>query len=461
MTASLSKVSYFLTNLLPQSSHVEKIANLAAKDPFAEKSLSKKMDEIFRSKVSEIATRLQKDKQQCIKYLDCMNGSYYQDPHSVLKKSWDKLVKAVQKAIGIQVDREDRLDTLLAQLDIAPNEAKKSARQSIEKYKEIEQKRDDCQSWLNQIFGTEKAALNLEKGVKINLEEQLKAHKGCLKQNYQKLCGNYFGDPNGLLDQAWQKYQAALTQDPTDTSSITDYKNLEVNRKKTEAQLHEIEQLLAIPASNHLYEILKTESTNLGEQLKKEEMEINLKEELKTQKKFLEKKHQKLCGNYFGDPNGLLDRAWKKYQASFIKGLVNKKPLAYYHKLETNRKKIENELFLIKQLNSISEASNPNYEEVLTAESINLEKQLKIEKKRLKQNYRKQSTALNLFDQKCNQAWERYQKTITGGSVEDKSALASYQELNIYREKMKDELYEMEKLLGSPVFCSMQRSLLN
>ncbi len=255
-----------LATWLPQNEHSKKAASLTQEIQSLEQSLTDKTGQVFKGKVSNTIHAIQEEKQKCVEALTRMNGSYYQDPNSTLKKAWDKLVEAVYAAIGFNVKRADQFDAIFDQLnldpdalfdqlgiDVDPNDKKAFAKTKIDGFKAIVAKRDARQNQLNQILSTEKAALNFE--------EDLKLRKELLKQKYQELCGDYFGDWNGQLDQAWRKYQTAIARGLTGEDTLVAYQGLDTYRKQIEAELYDIEQQLSIPASTtRTYEVLTTES---------------------------------------------------------------------------------------------------------------------------------------------------------------------------------------------------------
>ncbi len=260
---SLSTITGSLAAWLPQNEHSKKAVSLVQDIQSLEQSLTNKTDQVFQSKVSETILTIQKEKQKCLNDLLRMNGSYYQDPKSTLKLAWDKLVEAVHTAIGVNVERADQLDAVSAQLNVDANEAKETAKRKIDYFKKIEEKRDARQTQLNRILGIEKAASNPE--------ENLKLKKDLLKQKYQELCGDRFGDPNGKLHQAWEKYQTALAHGSTGEDFLASYQKLDAYRRQIEAELYAIDQQLSIPTSaTCTYEVLTTQSiTQEVEELKR------------------------------------------------------------------------------------------------------------------------------------------------------------------------------------------------
>ncbi len=256
VSSATSYVSNAIKSRLPKNDHTKKAAELSQEIQSLESSLTDKTGTVFQNKVSKTLSTLKTEKEKCVTALNGLNGSYYQDPQSSLKRIWDKVVQTVDTAIGYKVERTEQLDEVSAKLKVDQNEAKTTAQGKIDQFKRVEKLRNDRQQQLNKILGTEKTAPKLE--------EELKAQKEQLQQKHRELCGNYFGDTNGKLDQAWRKYKNG--QDTLDA-----YKKLETERKQIEAQLFTIDQHLAVPATtDRTYEVLTSESiTKQVEELKK------------------------------------------------------------------------------------------------------------------------------------------------------------------------------------------------
>ncbi len=255
MTHYLSSITESLKAWLPQNTHTQKAASLTQEMGFLQQSLTDRTGTLFQSKVIEHVQAISQEKEKCIKDLERMNGSYYQDPESNLKKNWDKLVVSVKTAVGTDVERFEQLPTISSQLESAPSSERiEDAKRKVNSYQFIEKKRNNRQAQLGRIVATEKAS-------KPNTDEQLRLKKESLLKKHRELCGDYFGDPNGKLDQAWRKYQTALQHGSTGEHSLTAYENLEKQRKQIEAKLYSVEQLLAIPANpERTYETLTATS---------------------------------------------------------------------------------------------------------------------------------------------------------------------------------------------------------
>ena len=183
------------------------------------------------------------EKAKCIEALAKLNGAYYQDPNSELKQAWDTLVITVKNA-GLDAERADQLQDIAKKLESSTREQATTAKNAIGSYQKLQETRDQWQRQLNKILGAEKT----EKTKAAELENSLKVKKAQLQQRQHELCGDYFGDSRGLLDQAWQTHQDAT------------YQALEIERRKIEAELWEIGQQFAISASSgHTFAVLTAE----------------------------------------------------------------------------------------------------------------------------------------------------------------------------------------------------------
>lgn len=212
---------------------------------------TQRTDTVFKNKVIEVKSAIQKEKQKCEADLLLLNGAYYQDPKSMLKMAWDELVQYVSQ-VGLNIESADQLESISDQLKRDQTPAKQSALSKIDIFKDAEELRNQRQAQLNRILATEK--------IVANPEELLKQQQAELKQKHHTLCGDYFGDPNGQLDQAWRRYQTAIADGSNDESPLAAYQKLETERKKIEARLYQIEQQFSSPVSFQTFEQLATEA---------------------------------------------------------------------------------------------------------------------------------------------------------------------------------------------------------
>lgn len=219
-------------------------------------ALQTKAGSIFYCMLNEVAEKIKKEKDDLLQNLQKMNGDYYQDPKSILKMKWDILTDAVNStALGRSIERREQLEEIyegLAILSKVSKVAKETltAQSAIEDYKDEEKKRDHCQQRLNEIICMEKASENFT--------QRLLDYKKIRQRAYGELCGQYFGDPNGELDKAWQKFQKAeIENSPNKDSLLKEYQNLDEDRKKIEAQLYFVDQYLSLDSTHsETYEMM-------------------------------------------------------------------------------------------------------------------------------------------------------------------------------------------------------------
>jgi hypothetical protein len=243
-----------IKSLLPQNEHTRQAARLNQEVNSLEQSLTNKTGTVFQSKVAETAQMLGQEKTKCLTELTRMNGSYYQDPNSGLKKAWDKVVASSMKALNVKVERLEQLPEIRSQLEPSDTEEKAEAKKKIGYYQAIETKRNARKAQLERIIAIEKASLP-------NFQEQLKQKKEALLKEHNELCGNYFGDSNGKLDQAWKRYQTAIEHGSTGEHSLKAYQDLEERRKTIEAELQMVDEQISIPSSpDRTIESLTTDS---------------------------------------------------------------------------------------------------------------------------------------------------------------------------------------------------------
>src|SRR5262249_44347828 len=139
----------------------------------------------------------------CLNRLDTMNGAYYQDPKAILKQDWDNLVQAVEKAAHIKTQCLEQLPEISHQLGLSQSTKEvEMAQNSILEYQNHEKNRNDAQAKLDRLIAIQKASSDLV--------TSLLQSKAWLENKLHTLCGAHFGDTNGLLDQAWKKYQTEL-----------------------------------------------------------------------------------------------------------------------------------------------------------------------------------------------------------------------------------------------------------
>lgn len=228
----------------PQQNVQDQIDNLKI-------ALRTKTGVVFETALKKAKETIRKEKEHLLEQLREMNGDYYQDPKSTLKMKWDVLVLAVHSAHeNARVEKRDQLEetsahlsTLSTKIDTIAGTKIIAAQMAIENYQEEERKRDDCQKRLNAIICIEK--------VSENFKHRLITYKNFLQKEYEKLCGQFFGDPQGELDQAWKAYQKAeMENSAIKNDLLKDYQQLDEMRKKIEAQLYFVDHYLALGVEN-------------------------------------------------------------------------------------------------------------------------------------------------------------------------------------------------------------------
>lgn len=266
-TKLILNAGHSLINLLSHNEHTEKAADLNEKCTEIQTALQNKTSYIFQVKLNEVIQLFNTIKQKCIETILSLNGSYYQDPRSILKKQWDSLVEQTN-ALGISLQSRSQLDAVRSQLEANGNT---DVVEAIDTFYEHEKTRDRTEKKLERVIGIEKASI-------VDIETNLKAEKASLNSRHLKLCGHYFQDPNGLLDQAWVKLQEAKHNGSSDVSSFTDnFNQLEDERKEIEGSLFEIDRALAVNPSDS-YE--KRAEDSLTAKLERLTKEKNVEESL-------------------------------------------------------------------------------------------------------------------------------------------------------------------------------------
>ncbi len=195
---------------------------------------------VLDTKVAETIKSLNEKKQECEDDLRRLNGDYYQDPKSLLKQTWDKLVQKIHNVLGIHVKSDQQLAQVITQLDSSSSPDADGAKRSITGFNLLKAKRDKIQTDLNTILATERAS-------KADYDSTLIVTRQNLEQRYLTLCGLYFQDPKGQLHQAWNLWKTAEASKASDTGILkADYEQLNDERQQIEAQLYRIHQRLTL-----------------------------------------------------------------------------------------------------------------------------------------------------------------------------------------------------------------------
>ncbi len=234
-----------LHSLLPQNAQIQRKFEIESQVEKLQTALQNKSGDAFKKIISEVSNKicegLELEKQKCMDSLARLNGNFFQDPNSGLKKAWDTIVKEM-KTMGIEIEKRDQLDTWEEKLKEMGGNRAPVALLAIKKYKALETKRDAMATWLETIISTEKTN---SKTLQITLESS----KQNLEERQKVLCGNYYQDPKGKLDIAWKAYTTGLSSgDNSATDCLEKFNNLDNERKKNEAKLFEIKKQIAIAA---------------------------------------------------------------------------------------------------------------------------------------------------------------------------------------------------------------------
>jgi hypothetical protein len=233
-SAVTSRLPNAITSRLPNiTQHAKKHDAITKEIQALQQALNDKTGVVFKQKVAQTVESVKNEKKELVRILNRMNGTYYQDSTSPLKKAWDKLVTMV-KTVGSDVERLEQLTPISTQLNAATaTPATEAAKKAIHNYGVIEKKRNELQAKLEKTIGIQKADGRLEVDLLLEVEQKK------LEKRHQELCGDYF---NGELDRAWRQAQV----DPT---TLTAYQTLEAERKHIEAELYEIRHERLIPAA--------------------------------------------------------------------------------------------------------------------------------------------------------------------------------------------------------------------
>ena len=209
----------------------------------------------FSKYIDKAQNQLGLDRQEAANRLLELNGAYYKDPLSLLKRAWDAAVKAIEELFG-SVVIQTRKDLEEKHNNFQSSNRIKEA-QLIEAYFNLETERNTCRETLKETIGT-----------------QAKSSVTILAQKKQELCGAFYGDSNGQLDKAWKKYTAALgTSDPNAEKLLKAYEGLEKKRKVIDIELSILE-----------------EQTNPSSDFSKRSVEVLAEDAIRERLKEIEKK---------------------------------------------------------------------------------------------------------------------------------------------------------------------------
>jgi hypothetical protein len=224
-----------INSLLPQNAHSKNVAEMTRQVETLNDALKDKTSLIFQNKLVETQNKLKNGQKDCTAELKELNGSFFQDPASLLKQAWDLVVNTVKAALGKEVVSRGELEGITTELKTTPEDL--AAAKAIEDFIQLEKKRDLRKKQLETLIGIEKTGSEAT-----SVQDALVKERDALLKRQKELCGHYYGDANSLLDQAWKAYQNV----PTDNQ----YHKLEIERKSNDATLFTLEQHLAFPTSS-------------------------------------------------------------------------------------------------------------------------------------------------------------------------------------------------------------------
>lgn len=229
MTSFISSFTDIIYSQFPQNEHTAKVAEIDSEIQGLTTALTNTTSVIYKNKIVETKVKLISEKETCLSTLTRLNGEFFQDPRSTLKKAWDNVVTSVQEALKLKVESREQLQHISTQLKSVPvDETIEKAESSIYYYTHLEKTRNNAETRLNEIINVEKA----------DLIDPLS--ENVLRQRQKELCGNYYQDPNSLLDKAWKAYQEALSENSDSVCApalLEKYNLLEKERKHTEILL--------------------------------------------------------------------------------------------------------------------------------------------------------------------------------------------------------------------------------
>lgn len=233
MTSLLSAISNKIYAQFPQNEHTTNASKIGTQIQELTDASADTSSAVFKNKFADTKNKLTEEKETCVNALIRLNGEFFQDPASALKKAWDVVVKCVHETLNKNIENRSELEGFEHELNTQPQtDAIETASRSIGAYKMLETRRDKVEARLNEILSSEKA------------EPEAGLSRDALKNRQQELCGNYYADPNGQLDQAWKKYQAALSSNDGSAHALLNaYNRLETERKNNEILLQRLDSI--------------------------------------------------------------------------------------------------------------------------------------------------------------------------------------------------------------------------
>lgn len=227
-------------------------------------ALEKKTGKVFLQYAQRAEQQLKDDGQTAAHRLLELNGSYFQDPLSLLKQAWDAAIKAIEELFQGTViqTRED----LKEKYHIFQSSNRTKETQLIQAYFNLEEERSTCQE-------------ALKKQISQTTESCIEERKQKLQKRKEALCGTFYEDPTGLLDQAWKKYIRAVQSSASNTEKLLkSYQQLEQKRKLIDVELSILHENTNTSSSFSKRSIEILAENAITERLKEIEQQIKLKQ---------------------------------------------------------------------------------------------------------------------------------------------------------------------------------------
>lgn len=268
MSFLISRLGNSLYSLLPQNKHTANVAKIEARIVKLQLAISDPTNDVFQRKILKKVAKLETEKKTYEVRLAQLNGSFYQDPKSLLKQTWDSIVNNILTTFSIRIETREELESVPKEImqdltkecgTMATNDYNiksdmlNNTNITISNYIKLEKERDAIQTQIKEIVSTQKTVTTGP-----SFQDTLSTQLMTIEDRQKELCGEYYQDPRGLLDQKWKASQAG----GSDASTLHDeFLSLETERKSNEAQIFALrEQISVLATSGRTIEALTTES---------------------------------------------------------------------------------------------------------------------------------------------------------------------------------------------------------
>src|SRR5450631_4131940 len=128
----VSSIGNSIYSLLPQNEHSKQAAQLESHLLELQTALNDKTSDAFNRVLIDTSAQLKTEKTKCERQLQRLNGSFFQDPKSSLKKAWDTLSNEIFNALGTSIQNRSELEPISQQLQ---DENFTKAKSAIQIYK--------------------------------------------------------------------------------------------------------------------------------------------------------------------------------------------------------------------------------------------------------------------------------------------------------------------------------------